>query len=246
MCAKSLQSQPTLSDPMNCSPPVSPVCEDSLGKNTGVGCLVFLQGISLTQGSNPCLLCLLYWQASSLPLVPPRDLLISKSETHCQDRCQGAYCLCFLLRVLWFQVLHVCLQFILSVFFCTRRQVVYPTLFFKETILSPLGSDFTTVQNFTLKNRAVESWDETHLGTRVYGSPLHHRYPHLLHHCCRDFCVEFSSHHLAYNPKAAVLCALTPFLLRATGQQFLATEASPCAKPHWLKHPAGAGHWKPE
>ena len=105
MCAKSLQSYPTLSDPMNCSPPVSPVCEDSLGKNTGVGCLVFLQGISLTQGSNPCLLCLLHWQASSFPRVPARDLLISNSETHCQDRYQGPYCLCFLLRVLWFQVL---------------------------------------------------------------------------------------------------------------------------------------------
>ena len=30
-----------------------------------------LQGIFLTQGSNPCLLCLLHWQAGSLPLVPP-------------------------------------------------------------------------------------------------------------------------------------------------------------------------------
>ena len=115
MCAKSLHSYPTLSDPMNCSPPASPVCDDSLGRNTGVGCLVFLQGISLTQGSNPCLLCPLHWQASSLLLVPPGDLLIPNSKTHCQDRCQGAHCqdrcqgthcLCFLLRVLWFQVLH--------------------------------------------------------------------------------------------------------------------------------------------
>ena len=29
-----------------------------------------LQGILLTQGSNPCFLCLLYWQAGSLPLAP--------------------------------------------------------------------------------------------------------------------------------------------------------------------------------
>ena len=28
-------------------------------------------GIFPTQGSNPCLLCLLHWQARSLPLVPP-------------------------------------------------------------------------------------------------------------------------------------------------------------------------------
>ena len=30
-----------------------------------------LQGIFLTQGSNPCLLLLLHWQADSLPLGPP-------------------------------------------------------------------------------------------------------------------------------------------------------------------------------
>ena len=33
------------------------------GKNTGVGCHFLLRGISLTQGSNLCLLCLLHWQA---------------------------------------------------------------------------------------------------------------------------------------------------------------------------------------
>ena len=31
-------------------------------------CHFLLQGIFPTQGSNPCLLCLLYWQADSLPL----------------------------------------------------------------------------------------------------------------------------------------------------------------------------------
>ena len=41
------------------------------GKNTGVGCHTLLQGIFLTQGLNPQLLCLLHWQAGSLPLVPP-------------------------------------------------------------------------------------------------------------------------------------------------------------------------------
>ena len=44
---------------------------DSPGKKTGVGCCVLLQGIFLTQGLNPHLLCLLHWQASSLPLAPP-------------------------------------------------------------------------------------------------------------------------------------------------------------------------------
>ena len=43
---------------------------DSSGKNTGVGSHVLLQGIFLTQGSNPHLLHLLHWQAGSLPLAP--------------------------------------------------------------------------------------------------------------------------------------------------------------------------------
>ena len=43
---------------------------DSSGQNTGVSCHFLLQGIFLTQGSNPCLLCLLHWQMGSLPLVP--------------------------------------------------------------------------------------------------------------------------------------------------------------------------------
>ena len=35
------------------------------GKHTGVGCHAFLQGIFPTQGAD---LCLLHWQADSLPL----------------------------------------------------------------------------------------------------------------------------------------------------------------------------------
>ena len=34
-------------------------------------CCGLLQGIFPTQGSNPCLLCLLHWQLGSLPLAPP-------------------------------------------------------------------------------------------------------------------------------------------------------------------------------
>ena len=41
------------------------------GKKTGVGCHALLQGIFPTQGLNPHLLCLLHWQAGSLPLAPP-------------------------------------------------------------------------------------------------------------------------------------------------------------------------------
>ena len=75
------QSCLTLCDPMNCSPPDPSVHGDSLGKNTGVGCYTLLQEIFPTQELNPCLLCLLHWQAGFLsffrffffflPLVPP-------------------------------------------------------------------------------------------------------------------------------------------------------------------------------
>ena len=38
---------------------------NSPSKNTRVGCRFLLQGIFLTQGSNPHLLCYLHWQADS-------------------------------------------------------------------------------------------------------------------------------------------------------------------------------------
>ena len=44
---------------------------DSPGKNSGVDFYVFLQRISLTQGLNLCLFCLLHWHSGSLLLVPP-------------------------------------------------------------------------------------------------------------------------------------------------------------------------------
>ena len=48
---------------------------DSPGKDTGVSCHALLQGIFLTHGLNPSFLCLLHWQAGSLPLAPPGKLL---------------------------------------------------------------------------------------------------------------------------------------------------------------------------
>ena len=79
MClrAMSLQSHPTLCDPMDCSDPVDcslsgfSVHGDSPGKNTIVGCHVLPQGIFPIQGLNPHLLCLLHWQEDSLPLASP-------------------------------------------------------------------------------------------------------------------------------------------------------------------------------
>ena len=66
MHAKSLQSYPTICDPMDCSPPGSFVHGILQLKNTGVGCHSLLQGIFPTQGSNPSILSLLRWQARFL------------------------------------------------------------------------------------------------------------------------------------------------------------------------------------
>ena len=60
------RSCPTLCDPMDCSPPGSSVHGIFPGKNIGVGCHFFLQGIFWTQGSN---LHLLRWQSDSSPLT---------------------------------------------------------------------------------------------------------------------------------------------------------------------------------
>ena len=60
--AQSLQLCSTLCNPMDYSLPGS----SSPDKNTGVGCHFLLQGIFLTQGSNPRPLHLLHW-----PLAPP-------------------------------------------------------------------------------------------------------------------------------------------------------------------------------
>ena len=57
---------------MDCSPPGSSVHEISQQEYWS-GCYFFLQGIFQTQGLNLSLLCLLHWQACSLPLVPPEN-----------------------------------------------------------------------------------------------------------------------------------------------------------------------------
>ena len=58
-------------NPMDCSPPGSSVHGNFPGKNIGVGFHFLLQRIFPTQGSNLGLLCLLHWQADSLPLQHP-------------------------------------------------------------------------------------------------------------------------------------------------------------------------------
>ena len=56
------------------------------GKNTGVGYHFLFQGIFLTQGSNPHILCLLHWQMGSLPLAPPGKPLLTLRERESESR----------------------------------------------------------------------------------------------------------------------------------------------------------------
>ena len=59
---------------------------DFLSKNTRVDCHFLFQVIFLTQGSNPCLLCLLHWSADLLPLshlwLPLRNFVSLLSDLH--------------------------------------------------------------------------------------------------------------------------------------------------------------------
>ena len=67
MHAKS-QSCQTLCNPIDSSLPDFSVHFPD--KHTVMGCHALLQGIFPTQGLNPPLLCLLYWQVGSLPQAP--------------------------------------------------------------------------------------------------------------------------------------------------------------------------------
>ena len=71
VCVHTCTSCLTLCNPMDRNPPGFSVYGLFPGKNTGVDCHFLLQGIFLTQGLNPHLLCLPLWQADSLSLTPP-------------------------------------------------------------------------------------------------------------------------------------------------------------------------------
>ena len=69
-------------DPMDCSLPGSSVHGILPGKNTGMGCHPLLQGIFLTQESNPRLLRLLHWQVGSLPTTSATWINTSGQQTN--------------------------------------------------------------------------------------------------------------------------------------------------------------------
>ena len=65
---------------------------DFPGTNTAVGCHALFQRIFLTQGLNLCLLCLMHWQAGSLPLLPHGELFLHVTyNQYCFQFCSSAY-----------------------------------------------------------------------------------------------------------------------------------------------------------
>ena len=80
MHAQSLQACPTLCDPLDCSPPGSSVHGILQAKILDWVATLSSRGIFPTQISNPNLLCLLQWQASSLPTIPPGKPLLYMSH----------------------------------------------------------------------------------------------------------------------------------------------------------------------
>ena len=78
--AKSLQLHLTLCNTIDYS--LWLLCPwDSPGKNTGVDCHVFPQGLFRTQRLKLHLLHMLHWQAGSLPLAPLMAALFTKAST---------------------------------------------------------------------------------------------------------------------------------------------------------------------
>ena len=74
--AKSLQSCPTLCDPVDGSPPGSPIPWDSPGKNTGVGCHFLFQCIKVKSESKVAQSCPTVMSNSSRPhRLQPTSLL---------------------------------------------------------------------------------------------------------------------------------------------------------------------------
>ena len=90
-CAKSLHLCLTFCDPRDCQLPAT-FGHGILQANIGIGCHAFLQGIFPTQGSNPRLFCILYWQAGSLPLAAPgKPKTFLRSSELQKTQCKSNY-----------------------------------------------------------------------------------------------------------------------------------------------------------
>ena len=89
---------------------------DSSGRNTGVGFLALLQGIFLTQGSNPCLMSPAL--AGSLPLRGTCEAHRILQAVKKKKKWTMKFWVCFPE-----QVISPCLSFSFSLLICSREQI---------------------------------------------------------------------------------------------------------------------------
>ena len=95
-----IKSCPILCNSMDHSLPGLICPWDFQGKDTGVDCHFLLQGIFLTQGSNPRLLWLLHGQVNSLPLSPLGSPNTNASKGKIPDNIPNTFCRCTLHKLL--------------------------------------------------------------------------------------------------------------------------------------------------
>ena len=110
-------------------------------KNTGVGCHFLLLGIFPTQGVNPCLLCLLHWQAGSLPLAPPEKppymyVWLSITESLCcTEEINNFTYFCMMVNSIQPNVLTQALEKNESSLVCTGRGSSGPVIWEEEEVI---------------------------------------------------------------------------------------------------------------
>ena len=85
--AKSLQSCPTLCNPLDCDPPASSVQGILQARIPETGCHALLQENLPNAGMEPASLYLLPWQESSLPLAPPGNPSVCLVSPNLQTIC---------------------------------------------------------------------------------------------------------------------------------------------------------------
>ena len=90
-CMLSLESRPTLCDPMDCSPPGPSVYGLLQARILQWIVIPSSRGSSGPRDRTPHFLCLLHWQVGSLPLAPPGKVKVKVTQS-CPILCHPMDC----------------------------------------------------------------------------------------------------------------------------------------------------------
>ena len=148
--------------------PIRLLCPwNSPGKNDEVGCHFLLQGIFLTQGWNPHLLCLLNQQVDSLPLNHLGSLLLIASPS----------------LISYSNLMYLYMLNIMVITQCQKGVLKFPTVYFNIVLASLSG-------NFCFFNSGLYIQRHTYK-TMIYFSFYH--YVMLLFISCDVYIFTFES-----------------------------------------------------